>query len=437
MTFELRTRHQTQNFYVNALSSAWRGSQLYDPTLWLTREPELEEKMLRDADIAHAIDFRSHLIAGNDWTVTPTVEGSERSPLVVQVATDLLGSVKHFTEARLNLARAFFSGARFGIVHGEAKTLTLGDGQPRTWWVPRRIEDVDKRSFRIAPSVDADGVITAQWERWDVGRMRWIPQTAEQSAVTIRHVYRDDAGSLGHGRGLREALGWWWYAKTHVFDETLTAVERFSQGLLRARIDGARDADTGLPNETVIREWRDLLEDLRGRHVLVHDKEDDVDMISLDGTGWQMLSDVRAELRTTITTLILGANLTTGASEGGSYALARVQENSTEALVQFDRSTLEETLTDDLIGCIWRKNWPNLVELGIAQEPPRFTIAQEKRQDPVQRAQVAQIVSGMGVQLSLAEVLEQTGFSQPEPGEPIVEPQAQPQPGALPGLFRA
>ena len=76
MTTELRVRNQSQQLYVRALSTAWRNNvELHDPSLWLLREPELEEKMLRDADIAHALQYRRHQIAGQRWNCIPRVEG--------------------------------------------------------------------------------------------------------------------------------------------------------------------------------------------------------------------------------------------------------------------------------------------------------------------------------------------------------------------------
>lgn len=423
MVTELRTRNAAQQIYVRALSSTWRNNiELHDPSLWLLREPELEEKMLRDADIAHAVGYRSNIVAGHRWECVARVEGSPRAPMAVAVATELLDGLKNFTQARRNLSRAFFSGARFGFIKGATRRLRIGDGVERVWWVPTMIEDRDKRFYRIVPQHDSTTrELSAHWEVWNIAGATFEPESPEAMAQTIRHVYQDDQASVGHGRGLREALGWWWYAKTHVFEESLQAVERFAQGILTAKVDGARDAETGLPNTELIRQWRTVLEDLRSRHVLVYDKNDEVESVQMNSAGWELLHTIRDELRTTITTLILGANVTTTATEGGSYALAAVQENSTEALVQYDRESLEETLTDDLLGCVWFKNHANLVELGIADEKPRFNIAQEKRQDPKERADVAAVLSQMGVELSLADVLDQTGFKKPEPGEEIVE----------------
>lgn len=424
MTSELRLRNPASQIYTRALTAAYRGGiEIHDPSVWQTREPEIEEKMLRDADIAHAVNYRKHLIAGRRWNIEPRRDNSATATLSTFVGTELLSELQDFTAARLNLARAFFSGSRFGFIHGKPMTLTLGDGKPRTWWLPTRIEDMDKRSFRLKPDV-SDGKIGAHWQRWDLEAGQFVDLSPHAATRLIRHLYQDDQGSLGHGRGLREALGWWWYAKQHVFDESLQASERFAQGILTAAVDGARDAGTGLPNEEVIKAWRDVLEDLRARNVLVHDKADEVSTVQVQGEGWQLMKDLRDEFRSTIYTLVMGANLTTGANEGGSYALAAVQENSTEALVQCDRESMEETLTRHLLGCVWKINHRNLHELGIAGDQPRFALAQEKREDPLQRAQVAQTVSAMGVPISVADVREQTGFKKPEDGEELVKPPA-------------
>lgn len=434
MSTELRLRNQSQQLYVRALSQAWRNNvEVHDPSLWLLREPELEEKMLRDADIAHAVQFRRHLIAGQRWSCVPRVSGAANADLSVSIATQMLEGIQGFTQARLNLSRAFFSGSRFGRIIGSPKVMTFGDGKPRTWWVPRRIEDMDKRMYRIVPHQKSDGKIEAHWHRWHIDKDEFIPESLEDANITIRHVYQDDQASLGHGRALREALGWWWYAKTHVFEESLQAIERFAQGILTAKVDGARDAETGLPNEQLISAWQDVLTDLRSRNVLVYDSSDTVETVNMSSEGWQLMNTIRDELRTTIYTLVLGANLTTGASDGGSYALARIQENSTEALVQYDREVLEETLTDDLIGCIWKKNHANMVELGLAKNSPMFSIVQEKRQDPVQRAQVAQQLHAMGVELSMEDVLDQAGFRLPEAGEDLIQ-RGEPAMAAPPGF---
>lgn len=437
---EIRIRNQSQRLFVHAISQAWRnGIQLHDPSLWLLRDPDAEEKMLRDADIAHAVGHRRALIAGKDWQVLPRNEASPRAELAVSVGTELLKGIKHFTTARNMLARAFFSGSRFARIKSKPRTLTIGDGRPRTWLVPTALEDMDKRMYRIVPHTDQQTKqITAHWERWDVGKTDFIPETVGDGMRTIRHVYQDDQATLGHGKALREALGWVWYAKTHVMEETLMAVEKFAQGTLHARVDMLQHSDPDKPNSEIVADYVALLEDMRSKHILVTDKADEIELLPGNADGWQLLDLMEKKLKSSVMTLVLGANLTTSANEGGSYALASVQENSTEMLVQYDRETLEETLSDDLFGWVWWANHPNMVDLGLADDKPVFNITQEKFQDPKERAEVASVLHGMGVALSAEDVFEQTGFRKPEPGEEVIEggqPPPDPFGGGVPGGF--
>lgn len=434
MVTEIRVQNQAQQLYVRALSMAYRArTQVYDPSIWLIREPEIEEKMLRDPDIAHAVQYRRHLIAGRQWTVLPVNSSSPKAELAVAIATQALQCLRSFTSARLALARAFFSGARFARIRTKRVRKSWGDGKVRDWIVPEMLIDEDKRSYRLVPDHKDGDPIHTHWERWNVSKSEWQPVTHAQWETTICHVYDDDSSSLGYGRALREALGWLWYAKENIFAESLQAVERFSQGIITAKLDGVRDAATGKPNVELIRQWQEVLANVKSSNVLIQDSADQIEMIHPSGTGWQMMTEMRAELRNQIMTLVIGSNLSTSADKGGSYALAEVQENSTEALIQYDRENLEQTLTEDLIGFIWRANWANIVELGIAEDMPRFNITQDKRQEPEERAASAVALAGVGLPLAVDDLYEQTGFRKPEEGEELLEV-PKPEPMGIPGM---
>ncbi len=438
MSQELRIWHNARQQYVRALSAAWRRSRTIDPSTWLLREPDLEEKMLLDADIAHVVGYRQHLIAGRQWTCTPADADTDRGQLAAETARKLLGCITDFTGARMRLSRAFFSGSRYASIQLEAKTLSIGDGVERTWWAPTVLHDMDKRRFRFTPVDRMRGdPVVAPRQVWSMATEEWIDQSEAGSIQTIEHVYQDIEGALGYGRGLRDALAWPWYAKEHVFQESLTAAEAHGRGKFMVKIDGLKDSSTGLPNVEVMREWLAMMQESIESGALIFDKDDDIEAMPVAAQGWQLLKDLRDELRRMIFTCVLGANLTTGATEGGSYALAAIQENSTEALIQYDRESLEETLTRDLIGCLWTKNWPNIVELGLSNEGlPRFSITQEKRQDPKERAEVVSVLVAAGLPLSRREVYEQTGFTAPEDGEDVLEPREIPAPGigGFPGM---
>ena len=422
MSTQLIQRNQAAQIYTRALSQIWRSRiGIHDPSLALIQDPDAEAKMLRDADIGQAINLRRHMIAGREWQILPKDQKSPRADLAVAVGTECMNHVRKFTDAMLNLSLAFFSGARFAKIHFKRIRAPIGDGVIRTWFVPWWFEDCDKKTFNVIPHTDEHGNLSAHWERWHVGRAQWEKETDIDAVKTVHHVYNDDQSTLGHGRALREMLAWVWYAKEHVFQESLSAVERFAQGILTAKVSSARNGETGMPNKEVIRAWTQVLEDLRSRHVLVYDKDDDIEVISGSQQGSDLLKDIRAELKSMAVTAILGANLTTTANEGGSYALAEVQENSTESIVQFDRGSLEETLSDSVFKAIWFFNHANIVDMGLVDEEPRIVITKGKEHDPKVRAEVAEILLRNGVSLAKEEIHEQTGFRQPEPGEEVVE----------------
>ncbi len=434
MTVELRLRNQSRQQFVRAYSSAWRHSiEVYEPSTWLLRDPDAEAKMMRLAEINHAVTHRQNLITGNRWSLVAKDDKSQRAALAVEVGTALVEQIERFYDGLRNLSYAFLPGQRFAYVQGVPMQLRIGDGKRRTWWVPKSLEDLDKRNFRKVVERDESSqeILGAHWERWLAGKTGWKPLTTNESRCLIEHTYRDTQLTLGYGTALIEALGWHWYTLTHIFQESIAKAERYGQGFLHAKIDGLRDGGASLPNTQLLEEWKSTLEDMRARHILVSDKADDIAMIEASGTGWEILSTLREELRSSILTLILGANLTTSQNgKVGSFAMAEVHENSTESLIRFDRRALDETISRGLLkNCLWHKNWPNLVELGIAHECPTFQIVQEKQQDPQERAQVALTLNQMGVDLSLEDLYEQTGFRRPERGEEVVRGGQAPQPG--------
>ncbi len=431
MTTELYSSHSAQELFTSSMVTALHRAYIQDPSIWLGRDPEAEEKMLRDPDIAHAVGMRRDQIAGRQWTLLPRDKSAPSAKLSVEVGTRLVEGIHGFTMARGNLARAFFSGSRFARICGETRKLKIGDGKERWWWVPTRLDDIDKRMMRVANEKDHEtGKTKRLWEYYDLESRQWVRETMDGYVRTIRHVYQDDQNNLGHGRALREVLGWLWYAKTHLAQEALTAAERFGSGMLKMGMDGLRDAASGNINEELMRRMVAVLENMRSRHVLVHDKDDSIEHLSMSGTGDLILNLLKYWQGLT-NTVILSANLTVSATEGGSYALAEAQENSTESRVQNEREMLEETLTRDIMRCVWYFNKPNMIEMGIAEEMPRFNLRQEKRLDPVQRATVAIQLLSQGIPLAKSEVYEQTGFREPEDGEEVIEGRQQ-----MPGGFQ-
>jgi len=401
-----------------------RRFEVFEPSVWLQQEPDAEGKMLADGDIAHAVNYRCELVGGPDWQLTPRVKSDPASQMAVQVGTELISSIDDFTSARELLARSFFHGSRFGHIRGEMRKLRLGDGKLRTWWVPYVIEDLPKEWVRRVPIRGDDGEVhELQWERWlNSGGGQWVPETPELRIRRITSIHQNDAEMLGFGRALREPLAEIWWTKQKVKEAALKSIDRHAGGVLDIAVDGVRAGD-GKVNREVFDEWLEVGKIIRGGDTIVRDLRDQISILPANGEGWQIFREFLDMARAQINTLVLGANLTTSADKGGSYALAEVQEYSTQARVRKGRKSQEEYLTRDLVGCVWKMNHANLVELGIADQKPRFSIAQEKHFEPSERVTVAQGLHAMGVRISAEDLYEQTGFRKPEEGEEVIEGQ--------------
>lgn len=433
MASELLIRSPAADLYARALVMAYKsGIRIYDPSMAQAREPDIEAKLLRDADIAMVVKLRQHMIAGQQWVIEPA-DDKPVNKEAAKIMRSLVLKIRGFTQARHNLARAFLSGQRFASMEGAEMALPLGDGQVRTWNCVLRLRDHDKRRFRWAPDQEpAEGhTFSTSLEVLSTRTGEWEP--VRNPDWLIKHTYDDSEEMLGYGRGLREALYWWWYAKENLFRESLQAAERFGQGIITAKIAGAKDAN-GMPNTELVAAWKRALDAMRAAHIIVYDKDDEVEVVQMNGTGWQLMSTLREEMRDTIRALVLGANSTTNnEGRGGSQALASVQENSTESLVGYDRETLEETLTEDLIGYLWKANFHNLQEMGLGgAEMPRFKIKQERQSDPDAFGKSLTAALSNNMPVLATEAYSGLGLSQPKEGDAVILPQAPP--AAPPGF---
>jgi len=433
---ELSTRSRTAyERYVQRLSDAIKNRDwVVDPTFSLGSDSTIYTKILRDPVAAHAIRFRKHLVAGAEVRVVPASE-RPADKAAASVIEDLLGEIHGFTDARMGLAEAIFRGSAYAYVSGHRKRMIAGqlprnetfpslgtDAQPLDWWVPCRLINVDRRRFRLARDLQTQDL---HWEFWSVDRRAWERMTNPEWFV--RSVFEQTESSLGYGRGLLDTLYYFQSAKARAVQDAMSAVERFGQGLIKAAVENMRDAD-GRPvggdqrgGATVAKAWQDELAKHKARHILVHDARDEVSELQMSGRGWELIKWTIEYFDNAQVTAVLGATLPTIEGNGGSRAMAAVQENSTEALVQADRQRLADDLTRDLVGLLWRLNRAQIMQQVGAAVMPRLSIDQRKKEDPEAAAAVISTLLAAGVDLRKEDVYKKTGFSQPLPGDEIIE----------------
>jgi hypothetical protein len=424
----LRRYNAAGDMYLQALEQAWARDRIERPSLWLARDPESQDKMLRDATIGRAVQHRCSQVAGRSHLIVPSDPADPRGEIACAVMENLLKGIKKFAESRKILARAFFHGQRFARIHGSIRRLDIGDGVWRNWWVPVRLED--QSEFRYRKRVDDAYAENPRvyWERRELlgpAKGKWVRVQDDEALEIICHTFEDSEATLGYGSGLREQLGHPWYCLSHVNQEQLGAIERFARGWAVAKIDRAANADTGHPNSSVMAAWERKLQQMQGRHVLVLAKDDEIEIVRGSWEGWQMMEGYIDRQERRVDRLVNAAQLPTGgAADTGSLARAEVEESSTEALYASDRVSLEETLDDDLLECIWRKNWPNIVALGLQRSRPGITIVRETKDDPEKLVVVMQGAHGMGMDLAADDSYERLGLKKPDPGEEVIPGQS-------------
>lgn len=427
--------NQAGDIYVHGITSVYNTHRVYDPDFGLLNDPEFYDKVMRDAVVGALCNQRKHLIAGRRWKMEPATDNQVDID-AAGLIEEIIDAMPMFAEARFNLGEAFLKGRTFGFMAGEKKIKRFFDGKPRMYWMPGAIQDVDKRRFRLITDRPEQSDLQTHWEFWSISRGRW--EVLENPEWFIKHTYTNKEQRLGWGLPLAEALYYYLYAKTQALKDGLQGLARWAQGVVTAKVENLRDGSTGKTNQAVVDKWLDELEKMRSRHVMAYDKADEIEVLNGPGQGHQIVVNFITYLDNSMARLILGSVMPSGGDAGqGSFARAQIEENTTEALIQFDREILSETITRDLISLIWNLNRPALESLGLlTARLPRFKIIQEKRDDPEKAVKVIGEALRSGIKLREDEVYEKIGFTPVSDDDKFIDPaEAQPKPaGGLPGL---
>lgn len=394
---------------------------VYDPSFAIRSDHAIWLKIQRDPVAAHAIRFRKHLVAGTDWTVNPATD-SDEDKAAAEVSHEAMSLIQGFTDARINQADAIFRGSSYSFVSGSRKLLSLGGGPERWWWVPERLIQVDRRRFRLVRDWQNRCL---KWQFWSVEGRAW--QDLDNPEWFCRSVFSDTEDTLGYGRGLLDTLYYFQAGKARVLRDAMRCSERFGSGFIKVAIDNARGADgrpaaaKGRDGDSVATAWRRTLKKQAAEDFLCHDKRDEVEIVQGFGEGFGLLKSLIDYYDASQVMTVLGAVVNTMKPEGGSFALAAEQANSTETLVQADRKRMSDDITRDVLGLFWRLNRFNLSEQVGACRPPRFEIVQRRNNDPYQSAETIDRLLRAGISLRREDVYDRIGFSQPAPGDEVFE----------------
>lgn len=426
------------DLFVQALRSTYTsGYRVLPPDYALQRDADVYEKVRRDPVIKHAWDLRLHMVAGHRYAVEPAGD-KPTDRMAAAIVGEILEGLPAFTTARAELANAIFIGRTFQLMTGERRLESFAGTAPAAWWIPTSLTDIDNRRFRFRTVINqesSDGEFAVTLELFSVERGTW--ETVEHPEWFVKHVYGDEEARLGYGRGLMEAIYFYYWVKTTVMKEGLEGLERWAQGMIVAKIDGMRAADTDKPNATLAQSWLDTIEATRGRHFVAVDKIDDVQVVEPQGQGHAQVESWLSYLDDSMTRLILASVRSTGGatkSPTGARAQAETEADSRSALISYDRQILDETITRDLIGAIWRYNTEPFMASGCyGAKMPRFVTVDDEHRDPVQAMEIIKGAREVGLSLREDEVFEAIGFSPVLEGDKAAEFSPLPDPLAVAG----
>lgn len=414
-----------RRLYADALSSRYITGQQWIPDvdLGLASDPDIYEKLRRDPVIAAAIDQLLFQVSSKPTRCEPADAENPADVAAARIMEKLLKHVHRFQEARYELSQAVILSSAFAEIQTERRNLRLG-GPPQKWLVPIGLRDIDRRRWvlksEVKKNLRGEDQLCTYWMLWDILLRDY--RRVEHPEYFVKYIYADEESRLGYGRGLVEALVLYAKMKGRILQEGMSALERWAQGgVLIAKIDSTRTGSTDRATDDIVAAALAMWKSIRARHVAALGKEDDAELLEPSGTGHQMLMSMLDYVDQSIAKLILGATAPMGAGKGDKFRdQAGVEQDSTDLRVRFVREGLDEALTQDLLGLIWRANRANFHRLGLGEaEMPRLTSAPEPRPDPEQAARIVSVLGGM-MPFKRDEIYHRLGLSVPMPGEPTI-----------------
>lgn len=420
--------------------------------------------MEKDVGILECIDARRRLTALLDWEIKPEDEKCQYQVSLAQELQRIISRIKNFTEYRMWLMRAIWSG-RSGIQHkygytrvnGKMRMMPTPLHRDHQGWTPIngdklvfRYEDVNNytdkdayphqmgirvgtvagnrkmrlhREYNLEPVADGMALFLKPYERDTFVVHKHYIEDAD-----FHHAYF--AGSL-HGVGIRSKIYWEWFLKQEALAFLMQYLERSAGGV------EIWTYPMGDPNGLAKVKAASQERMANGRNIVYFPKPmgDDSDVYKFEvvepgAMGLDIIqSIVENYFGGRLKRYILGQELSTEAkSTGLGSSVAEAHMDTLSQIVHFDAAKLEETLTYELVRFIQQLNFPETMGWFM-----KFSLKtkDEKVQD---RLDALNAAYQMGASIPESEVFKTLGLSAPTSGQKVLSmsSQQQPMPGGMP-----
>lgn len=431
-------------------------SELYSGKRWIenisfaiSKDPNIWAKIRLDPVIAKSIDMRQHLTAGtNVFWEAPNMP----SRALVPYFDGLLSQTRGWRQALLSLTQAIFRGLSFlrmDMNGSLGKFVLEPDEYPRDWWCPVLTHigaNHIRREYEMSEYSTPDGQTYKTpkyyWTTQDVVQNKWFRVEDERNYIKLQ--YHNDADTLGYGRGLQEAIYYYWFCKTQLMQQMLQGVARFAVPWIgvkyKAEDMSGTSNGTGFDSpEDMSTAYADKLSKMQSGNIFVYDAKHEIHTIDFSGEAARGILNLIEYFDDRLVQLILGSSTPTGGSEGGgSYALAAVQAGSTSSLIRYDREIVEESLLD-LRWALWERNRKHFAELKDPQgnilrgfTAPTLRIGREQLDDAEKNLRVIQMVLSAGKPVLARDLYKAANLQMPDEMDEVVMPLGAPGgPGGL------
>lgn len=395
-----------------------------DPDFALANDVKAIEKIRRDAVIQQLITYRKHLVAGRAWHLEPGDESDEARELATLLEW-LLKKASGFTQARFRLADAVFIGLSVEKMIGGVKYFKVPNkvsrhlgGQLIPFWYIERFKDIDKRRIRKEYLQKGDYEREYYWTIFNIHNRSW--RRLINANQYIFHAYNDEEDTYGFGRGLNEAIFYYWRGKAYLLKYALQYCESFAKPWIRALVAELKGTIDDRDNR--VSKYLSVLERMRSGNVIVGGKDDNIDFMQASTAGQAIIKDMIVYFDEALTRLIIGSMLATRTAQNGNRALGEVHEETTETLVNYDRMILEESITKSVIRALYDANAAIIEAAGLGDvELPIFKLDQKSKEDATALLTQAEMAQRIGLVLSQEEVYERTGWSKPSNDEDVLQ----------------
>ena len=433
---------EARQLYISQMRSIYGSGiiEIPDPDYGLSQDPYIYAKVSRDPVIFAALQQRYHSVSGNEWHMEPPSDSPENKA-AASIFEELFGHVSKFDQALYELATGILKGRTYAYLVGKRKRQSIDGGPMQEWFDPLMLRDIDKRRFRWVPEREQDGPSHRRigqrlqyWSLEHLENMGWVDVSPEARRALVCFVYQDREERLGMGEGYITPLYHFFWAKSQIWQEYMQGISRWAQGFIDLAIDLDRPGSTSKTNDDLVDTALDNIDKMRGRHAMVHSKDDEVQIHETSGSGSNLCADALDKIDNAILRLLTGSVRPMGGdTETGARAQGEVEQDTSDVLIAYDRKLLAACITDHAVRCVWYQNRPQLIAQGLGKaQMPRFVISQETQEDPQGVATQVETLLRSGVELSKAEVYERTGWRMPTKDEAVFKAPEQPQQGGIP-----